>query len=363
MINVLGFTPKYDCSASYRLINPSNLFSGSRLHIAYSNSISTSLIAECDALIILRASLHEDIISLAKTAKQLGKKVIFDMDDIMWDLPWGYSLEEEGHFVTEEKRKGILSNLARYLDAITCSTEELRNRARNDLDLANVNVLHNFSHITGKVHPIITPVEKKIVLQGDERHAYYDWLQLKDAQLLEEENPENEDSPNVPTNILLAIFGMPDDMYMSYGFKCKTEWWPQVKLNFFYQTMERISAGVGLAPLHPGLAINQCKSIIKLLEYSKLGMSVVASPVGEYKQCPDAYFAKSSAEWVEQIKIALKKPNAEAVNKWRKGWDKEAHKGWFDFFSKFFGEKLEVKGNQIVSDIETQGGPDGQASK
>lgn len=84
-------------------------------------------------------------------------------------------------------------------------------------------------------------------------------------------------------------------------------WWEE-KLIKYYST---IDFDIGLAPLEDTL-FTRSKSYIKALEYGALGIPVIASDVGPYREYVEdgvtGFLVSKESEWIDRIRLLIDDP-------------------------------------------------------
>ena len=108
----------------------------------FANSPNLNVIAGCDIVVVQRCCSLPQFQFIA-TCRQLGMKVIYDLDDDVWDLP-EYNPAHENLM---KMREGFTSCI-RLTDVVTTSTEVLKKRIRS-------NVKQMTNRVTQKEIPII----------------------------------------------------------------------------------------------------------------------------------------------------------------------------------------------------------------
>lgn len=93
---------------------------------------------------------------------------------------------------------------------------------------------------------------------------------------------------------------------------CKHERW--VTFDKYYKTLGNLGLTIGIAPLVDN-AFDRCKSNLRWLEYSALGIPTVASPVGPY-QCirnnATGLYAHDEHGWYTTLTALIKRPKTRA---------------------------------------------------
>lgn len=88
---------------------------------------------------------------------------------------------------------------------------------------------------------------------------------------------------------------------------CKHQTW--VHFDKYYKTLGDLGLSIGVAPLVDN-AFNRCKSNLRWLEYSALGIPTVASRVGPYQCIRDnvtGYYANDPHEWYTKLRTLIQR--------------------------------------------------------
>lgn len=229
------------------------------------------VIAGCDVVVVQRCCTQPQFQFIA-TCRQLGAKIIYDLDDDVWDLP-EYN---PAHAILTKMKDGFI-NCIQLTDLVTTSTKTLAKRIRK-----NVKNMRNM--VTGKEIPIVvcenwiderlyaTPMKRPQFIvgwSGSSSHAG-DLALVTDA-------------------LLTAVTERPDIQIEFRG--CEPDESLRKIRNFYHRpwcAVAEFSArmpvwgwSIGLAPVtdHP---FNDAKSSIKLMESAYCRIPCLASWVKPY---------------------------------------------------------------------------------
>lgn len=254
--------------------------------------IRTSYIDFADIIVVQRTFPQKRTVKAMKKILSSGKPVIYDTDDLLFDLPHDHVLRS-----AFEKYRPYMLDFMKSVDAITVSTPALGEIVRSFN--SQVHVLPNLvddtlwspppRHTTGKI---------VIGFGGSSTHA-------GDIAMIEE--------------ALLAIADTYGDRITFKFLGCVTERLaslPCVEFIDFQQSYREyaqalMTAGIDIAivPLEDS-HFNRCKSNIKWLEYSACGIPGVYSDILPYSSCvthgQTGLLAGSSTEaWIEALKSLI----------------------------------------------------------
>lgn len=130
-----------DACALWRFYYPHHNLPGSHF-FCFANQPNFDVIAGCDVVVVQRCcSLGQ--FNFIQTCRNLGSKIVYDLDDDVWDLP-EYN---PAHETLQKMRQGFV-NCIQITDLVTTSTKTLAKRIR-------ANVKHMVNARTGKEIPIM----------------------------------------------------------------------------------------------------------------------------------------------------------------------------------------------------------------
>jgi glycosyltransferase involved in cell wall biosynthesis len=293
-------------SAHIRLIGPAN-FSSSNIKILDGCHASTfpdlKFFIQADAIVIQRDfPRHADMyFSLIQWAKQNDKPVIYETDDILYNLPMDHP--EKKHFQSIEKN---IIEAIKDANAVMASTLPLANELRklnknawllpNYLDdniwkLKDESAINNnkqmlaigyMGGITQTHMPDITFVQNvliKILKQYNDKVELHFWGVIPEVLL--DQN-----------NVIFHKERFPD-------YRAFAEYFSNQEMDIF------------IAPLIEN-EFNDCKSAIKFLEYSSLAVPGIYSSVFPYREVIDhaknGFLASSEDDWFDYLHYLIENP-------------------------------------------------------
>lgn len=254
-------------SAFYRCHLPAlGLNKGDRVIAHVSESRIAREALEYD-VVVIQIDHTDATASFARTLQQMGKKVVFELDDAFDALePW-HPQYAQYSMAREQDR---VRRLFRLADAVSVSTPALAERYA-ELN-RRIEVIPNYIDVGGWPQATTRPADGlfRILWAGSPSH----WGDLNViAKPLFAFVRQTKDAR-------LVFFGdvpdLPDDL------KGRVEAHPFVAFGEYPIKLADLRVDVALAPL-VDCEFNRCKSPIKVMEYLSTGYPVIASDVGPYR--------------------------------------------------------------------------------
>jgi glycosyltransferase involved in cell wall biosynthesis len=289
---IVAFLPAgLDACAYYRHFMPHLHLKNSRFVFSY-HQMPIADFCEADVAVVQRQCTEGNFLAF-KAMKQMGMKVIYDLDDNLWAVPNSNPTAP----VFKAVKEG-LNFIASKCDVITVSTPQLRlavQRAMPNMGL-RIEVVPNMIDLDWCHPPLLPRDPKRVTLgwAGSNTHAGdigYAWEALPVA--LEK----------VP-HLYMEFVGMAPPKSIANH--------PRVKARSWYPTAEfpaRFSSwgwDICIAPLEDS-RFNKSKSAIKMLEAGAVGAVILVSPVGPYKDfCklhPELPYLECvvNSQWINKI--------------------------------------------------------------
>lgn len=250
-------------------------------------------------------------------ARRLGLTVCYDMDDAVFDLETVNS-NPNLVYLSRPIRKAlfrdaiVFSQAMRQCDIITVSTPGLQRLVKQRFPAIPCYVIPNgvdaetihYGNVARQQASVIRPKPFTILMaSGSLAHVADTNVAIDGVQLFLERCPEVQ-------IITIGHFDAKNSVLNTKALK-----------NFSvlpYSEYLRVLAIADcvLVPLVEG-AFNHCKSIVRLIDATEVGVPVVASPVGEYSEpaVASAFFpARSASEWCSALEtIAASRREASSV--------------------------------------------------
>lgn len=272
---------------------------------------------------VVRIKLDEDVIlddiktiqlygiypfSFEKVLKYLkseGKRIVYDLDDPLELIdptnPFYYSVKRDSYSQSE---------ILKYADHITVSTEKMANYARERTDkpitvIPNSYFEHEWPTVTRigfagsathvkdllLVLPAIKDLQKKynisFVLMGFSKMDYETTLR----QIRFTSPQEGQEALNQFEELMKDI---------------KCEWVGNVDYDIYPQVLTNLKLDIGLCPL-TSTPFNDSRSASKAMEYTLAGALSLASDTEPYRTDPTSILVKDN-EWLEKLEYYILNP-------------------------------------------------------
>ena len=235
-----------------------------------------------------------------KEAARCGKPVVYEVDDLLWALPADHP-DQRTYFYTDSLLPGLIA--LSEADAVIVATEALKDTLSPFN--SNIFVLHNYlNDDLWQLRPPVLTEPEVVTIGYVGGGSHLPDLQLVTAALqalLEQHGQKIE---------LVFWGGEPPQELLAHP---NVHWQPLNTENYamFVEYMSEQSMDIFIAPLSDNL-FNACKSAIKYLESSTLGIPGVCSAVGPYKRIvrhqETGYLAANHDEWVAALNILIQNP-------------------------------------------------------
>lgn len=266
-------------------------------------------------------NISENIINSAEELQKLGKKIILDLDDNVFDIsPWS------AHYETFGTEEVSIDGKAVWKDKININIPA--NRARQEQYKKFLSIASAVSVTTPVLMDQYKPYAKKIfvfpnaidmkawdckqTLQRDPNKIRIFWQggvsHYEDFWEIIEVIPEiTKKYPQVQWVMMGASWehfwkDIPKDRY---------EYLDWVHIEGYPYRMQLVGADIGICPLRD-TSFNRCKSSIKYYEHAALGIPTVASNMSPYaddiEDGKTGYLASSKDEWIEKLSRLIEDP-------------------------------------------------------
>ncbi len=248
-----------------------------------------------DVIVIQRVNPY--ITQILKRAKKLGIKIIYETDDDFIDIT-----PDNPSYKYIMENKDNIQKVMENADIITTSTFELANRLEK-VGNKNIEIIKNYhtSNITS-FEPFKQKESIKIGYFGTFTHTY-DLEMIHNVILRVKDILSTRD-------IEFEVVGVSSDESDWYSTK-KLPYYPMSAPTFIKWLHREIDWDIGIAPLL-NTQFNKCKSELKYIEYTSLGIPTVASDLDSYKEAitdgVDGFLANAEDEWVDKIIQLIQNP-------------------------------------------------------
>lgn len=291
-----------DACAQIRLIAPLEALGGRITYRWWATVVDQSCNSDLDAIdgadlvVVQRFFPRNGTVEILKKILDSGKPVIYEADDLLFDLPETNHLKP---WATETAE--LLTQFLPLFSAITVSTPQLK----DEFLRFNPNVFVLPNMMDGRLfHPVSNRNDTKITIGfcGTNTHA-------RDLSLIDD-----------------AIFRIAqrygdklDFLFMGYAGQhhAKLPGFRYVDFELGYQSYSQKLAGlnidIALIPLEDN-QFNRCKSNIKWLEYSACGIAGIYSDLPPYNGCIEhgktsLLVGNNSQQWYEAISLLVENDN------------------------------------------------------
>ncbi len=320
-----------------RMIQPALCLREMGHHVEISDRETPFMYDQADIVVFQRAT-NKAMIDIIRKLHGLGKKVVYEIDDDLWHLPYYNQHSGKGEMRTKgpsydfellKTMQSIITNC----DAVTVSTAPLGDVLRQWHD--RIAVLPNCVAFEDWMLPDNEGQDGPVRIGWSGGYEHPADLDLVVGALLQIKKEYGE-------RVQLAFM-------MGSCFPKEligvAEHYPHVPYQQFMASLQELRLDIGLLPLVDN-AFNRSKSNLKFLDYSALGMASIASPVFPYVEDildgVNGLIVKKNrhSEWVRQIRrlidnTELRKTLAENASQYvRAGYDMQANAWrWEEFYA------------------------------
>jgi hypothetical protein len=264
------------------------------------------LVAGWDVLHVYRAH-EEEVLQIARAAKQQGMTLVYDNDDDMRAVPRNNKAARDYAGFAGDRALRQIRKLVQMADLSIASSSRIAERFR-EYGAEHVQVIENY--VPDAALEATAPSNGETVvagwLAGNEHHIDIERMPLRETfgRLLDA-------YPQLVIETVGCSMGMRHERY-----RCD----PHV--DFFKLPAKLAQFDVGLAPI-ADVPFNHARSNIKVKEYAVLGRAWLASPVGPYASLGEREGGRLVPDdgWFEAIGRLVEKPRerrklAKRARKW-----------------------------------------------
>lgn len=253
-----------------------------------------------DVIVIQRVNPYSNI--LLKKAKKYNIKIVYETDDDFLDInpanpSFNYILGNFTHI------KKLVTNA----DQITVSTNELKHRFEN-FGIDNVEIIKNYYVNDALPLRPFTYRNDKFIKIGYFGTLTHD----NDIELIHNVILRLKDIfSKKGINVIFEIVGASIDEKSDWFNVIKIPYYP-MSMKIFYDWLGKNSDwDIGIIPLVNN-EFNKCKSELKYIEFSALGVPVVASDMDVYNGAIEdgvtGFLANNEDEWVDKLTLLIENP-------------------------------------------------------
>ena len=254
-----------------------------------------------DAIVIQRVNPFST--KIAKKAKQHGIKLIYETDDDFLDMN---SSNPSFNYI-----QGNLANIKKLVsaaDEIVVSTSELKRRFDNLNLSSNVTIIRNY--YLDNVLPL-----KEFSYNGNQyvKIGYFGTMtHNNDLELIHNVILRLKDIfSKKGIQVDLEVIGASIDENVDWFDVKKMPYYPMSMATFMKWIAARANWDIGIIPL-VNTEFNKCKSELKYIEFTALGVPIVASDVDAYKDTIEegvtGFLANNEDEWVNKLSMLIEDP-------------------------------------------------------
>ena len=285
----------------YRIKLPYSTIAGHE--VAFITSDRDPHFVSADVLVVQRVG-EQRALDAIKRAQDNGVLIVHDVDDLLTSLP--SSNPCAGIYGTGKPATRVFEEAMRLADVMTASTSELAReyvRVRPNIDVCENMV--KAEHLDALRPPEFSGAPKvegqiRIGYAGSPTHA---------CDIATIGKPLLKVAQKYP-HVRFIFFGQPpppqlrpvaDRVQYVAAISASPNESAEAFMLRYYHTLRSLQIDIGVAPLE-SQTFNRCKSAIKLLEYGLVGIPVVASRVGPYRDyLGPAYMVLEDAEWITRL--------------------------------------------------------------
>lgn len=283
---ILYFVDQMSQCAWYRCSVPGHELAKCGHEVGLSANPTVSDFHNADVIVFLRQFTREAHQAM-KAMRYSGKRVIYDIDDALWDLDPSHPAYS---FYNQPKVKRGIEACVRVADLVTTSTESLAEKLGN----LNPRVVVLPNMLPDEVWPFsgAKPQNSEHVIVGwAGGHTHFADLKLIRTVVAE----TLEAYPNVE----VVCAGFKPTPFAAHPRLSLAPWVPIEEYSAVIRGFD-----IGLSPLVDS-AFNKSKSDLKALEYSMAGIPVVASKVEAYqsfvKDGETGFLVETPEQWREAL--------------------------------------------------------------
>lgn len=313
MINALWLTSDKLGCGTYRCYIPALSLQESKVadnEFLFHNQVTEPTPSDLDGkhVVVFQRAVGTLYIDMMKECARREIATVFEMDDNLFDVPrhnpasWFW------------RRKGIMKILHQQLDLadrVIVSTKPLLSRVLQEMkwggDDHKVRLCPNHLHpaVWGRsVWGPVKPYDNQhtvIGWQGSSTHDTDFKMALPALARIIKERPD----------VVLRFLGCVPLSIRGVIPENRFQWTKGVEMARYPATLRYVNYDIGIAPVTDSL-FNRCKSNIKWLEYSALGIPCVASKVYPYERSIEqgvtGFVAETEEEWYEYLTRLLNDP-------------------------------------------------------
>lgn len=312
MKHVLFISGCKDHSYRYRVMNQSEQLRLKGYYVVdyyYTNKSIKNYVKDFDFVIMHRVPFSNNIDNIIKKIKELGKKVFYDIDDIVFDMD--YALKSEGiNALNQQQKEEYIQGIVRYrkvlemCDGVITSTKFLSKVAYK----YNNNIVINRNALSSTLINI-SETENKDYRKPDKfiRIGYFSGSNTHKRDFLEVENVLWEILTK-NKHVKLLIGGLLDLPDYFHDLEQQVVQLPLVHWTYLPNIIKNLD--INIAPIEIENPFCKAKSEIKYIEAAILKIPTIASEIESYqyaiKNGYNGFIAKGKEEWEDSLNHLIK---------------------------------------------------------
>jgi len=286
MAKVLYVVDSYCGSIWYRGHAPGMALKSQGHDVILSDRPDERMLADLDVLVVVH-NHRPGLLEVIEDMNLRGKTTVFETDDDYWAI---HPENPAASYWTAERLEEM-NRIVRECSVVTVSTEELA-RIVKPMN-ANVRVLRNMlpdEHWPTEPRPFNRGDDLVLGWAGSPSHVADIRIILPIMRQLLDEYPR----------LSVRLAGMTEGWTDPHP---RIELVPWVKVEEYASVLQGFD--IGVAPLQD-TRFNRCKSDLKFVEYSMVGVPTVASQVESYvgtiKQGENGFLARNTKDWLKHLR-------------------------------------------------------------
>lgn len=286
----------------WRFVVPMRYVSDDKYFIDMSESeVIYDFLLEYDVILVQRLYTWTEYYTIDRLIRN-GKKVIYDIDDDIYNIP----PHNPASFFIRQDQVEAAKNIMKIVDKITTTTDLLKTSLGYPEKTIVIPNAIDLKEYPAKYNPP-TDGTRRILWMGSATH-HEDWYECIEAidRIFKETN-----------DVRLVVLGSLPHVVREYVEKYehwdgKIEYSEFKDVETYVSITKGIRANVAIAPLKLN-QFNKNKSAIKFVEYTACGFPTVCSCQSPYKEVitngVSGFLASTQDEWYEYIKCLLDNEN------------------------------------------------------
>lgn len=293
MAKIVYVVSSYFGSAWYRGHAPGMVLKARGHDVTLATQLSRHMLENLDVFVVAQIE-HPRVLELIQSLNAQGCMTVFETDDDYWAL---HPENAASQYWTHERLQA-LARVVQACQVVTVSTPELADvmRPMNP----NVRVLPNMlpdEHWPAERKPINRGDDLVLGWAGSPSHAADMRIILPILKQLLDEFPQ----------LTVRLAGAPERWSDPHP---RIELVPWVRVEEYASVLQGFD--IGVAPLQD-TRFNRCKSDLKYVEYSMVGIPTVASHVMSYsntiKPGVNGYLARNTKDWLKHLRRLIESPD------------------------------------------------------